>query len=504
MHANPGTAPRPSAIVRRQRLIKRLKSVLAPGIVVVTAPAAFGKSTLIADYLETVGAPSVWVHLGPEDNDHRHFQQHISRLFQSCLKHEKGLSQTPGTRHASIPAAKAADLVDHLPVDLRIIFDGCHHLAASPRTVQLIETVLSVRPPQGCVYLLSRETLPIKMQHRRMQRQALFLTDIELAFTEAEIDAYFLTIHGIALDAHQRRQIHDLTDGWAGGLVLVSEELHRRPGAPDLILNAATLSDRIQAEAFHYFEEAIYRQQSRAMQNFLVSAAQLDTVPADLMRDHLGTNEADQLFDEAVRRHLFLQIITADHDGWAFRFNPLFRAFLRFRSPEILSPERARGLLREAARRCQAGGDLETAVPYLLRAGEIGTALRDITAIGLQLSFAGRFTEIAHWTAMLPASVVAEDPWIGLLHAMVYRIRGGRRTISELQAVRRAFVHADQVRGQMLALAYMIETAVFVGYDPAARRQWVAEAEDLLNQTRHLSHFTYAKALLWQQIGLGS
>jgi DNA-binding SARP family transcriptional activator len=87
---------------------------------------------------------------------------------------------------------------------------------------------------------------------------------------------------------------------------------------------------------------------------------------------------------------------------------------------------------------------------------------------------------------------------------MVYRIRGGRRTISELQAVRRAFVHADHVRGQMLALAYMIETAVFVGYDPAARRQWVAEAEDLLNQTRHLSHFTYAKALLWQQIGLGS
>ncbi len=504
MHANPGSPPRPSSVLRRQRLIKRLKSVVAPGIVVVTAPAACGKSMLIADYLQTIDAPSIWVHLGPEDNDHRHLDQHISRLFQSWLNHEKRLPQTPEARHASIPDAGAANLVDRLPDDLRIIFDGCQHIAASPRAVNLIEAVLAVRPPRGCVYLLSRETLPIKMQRSRMQRQALFLTDIELAFTEAEINAYFQTIHGISLDAGRGRQIRDLTDGWVGGLHLVSEELHRRPEAPDAILDAATLPERIRTEAYHYFEEVIYRQQSPTMKAFLVSAAQLDTVPANLMRDHLGTNEADQLFDEAIRRHLFLHVITADQDRWSFRFNPLFRTFLRARSTEILPPEQTRKLLREAARRCQAGGDLETAVPYFLRAGEIDFALRDITAIGLKLSFAGRFTEIAHWTGMLPASVVAEDPWLGLLHAMVYRIRGGRRTISELQAARRAFARADRFRGQMLALAYMIETAVFVGYDPAERRQWIADAEDLLNQTRHLSHFTYAKALLWQQIGLGS
>lgn len=506
MHATPGSAPRPSAVVRRQRLIKRLKSVLTPGIVVVTAPAAYGKSTLIADYLQTFGAPSIWVRLRPEDKDPKHFGRHIARLFQSWLKPEKALPQTAEAMNAVPPDTDAgiADLVNRLPADLSIVFDGCQHLAASPQAVQLIETVLAGRPHQGCVYLLTRETLPIKMQRSRMQRQALFLTDIELAFTEAEIDAFFETIHGVSLDADRRRQIHDLTDGWAGGLVLVSEELHRQPGAPDEILGATALPDRIQAEADHYFEEVIYRQQSRAMQAFLVNTAQLDTVPADLMRAHLGASDADRLFEEAVRRHLFLHVITADHDGWAFRFNPLFRAFLRSRAPEILSPERTRRLLVEAARRCQADGALETAVPYFLRAGEIDAALRDITTIGLQLSLAGRFTAIEHWTAMLPASVVGQDPWLGLLRAMVYRIRGGRRTINELQAVRQAFAQADQVRGQMLSLAYLIETAVFVGYDPATRRQWIADAEVLLNQTRHLSHFTYAKALLWQQIGLGS
>ena len=501
------SAPRLPAVVHRRRLLKRLEDVVAPGIVVVSAQATQGKSTLIADYLETTGARVCWVHMRPEDTDPEHFRCH---LRDACRPHRLPPQANPAVER-SLPGAAGrsvsemiADLFNNLPTDLHLVFDGWHHLGSSPLSAEWIDALLTARPADGCVYLISRANLSINLQRDRMQRRALLLTGDELAFTRDEIGDFFQTLSGVTLDAARCRQIHDLTAGWAGGLVLLAEELHRQPGDPNKIIDDPALPGRIQAEAGHYFEEEIYGNQSDAMQVFLVVAALLDTVCAALIREHMGRHEADRLFTEAARQNLFMQILNADANHWRFQFTPLLRAFLLSKGQTTLSKDTIDGFLHKAAHHYEAAGDIASAVNYFLKAGDMTATIAGITKLGQQLSIAGRFSEINRWTAMLPATVLQDDPWLALLKAVTFRIKGGQRTIRELEDLQAKFCQAGLLRGKMLCLAYLIETAVFVGFDPAARAQWIAEGEALLEKTSRLPHFTYAKALLWQQIGFGA
>jgi LuxR family maltose regulon positive regulatory protein len=507
MGDNRDKLPQRTAVIHRQRLLRRLGGIVAPGVVVVCGPAAQGKTTLIADYLNTAGARSLWLHLGPEDSDTEHFARHLGN---ACRPHR--ISQDPvaadrdpqGAADDFSTPGGIAGLLQDLPSDLHLVFDGWHHIEASASRAEHIDVILASRPPESCLYLISRTNPALRLPHERMQGRALFISGDELAFTEEEIGLFYRTLQGVKLTAADCRQIRLLTGGWVGGLVLLAEELHRQPGREETILSAAALPERIHTEAGHYFEEEIFRPQAPAMRAFLVAAALLEEASAELMRAHLGRHDADHLFAEAARRNFFMQIVNADPRHWCFRFNPIFRIFLLSKARTLLSREKTAHFIHQAARHHEARGDDETAVPYFLQSGDTRAAVKGITRIGLQLAIDGRHAAIKPWIAMLPPTVVREDPWLGLLQAAAFRIEGGRRTIRELQKVYAEFDRSGHLRGKMLSLAYLIETAVFVGHDPARRAQWIALAEALVKEASRHPHFSYAKALLWQQIGLAT
>jgi ATP/maltotriose-dependent transcriptional regulator MalT/DNA-binding SARP family transcriptional activator len=500
MRQSPASGPQLPIVVHRKRLHQRLDGVQSPGIVIVIAQAAQGKTTLIADYLEASGTRFGWMALGPEDADPAHFVRHLVRVLKPYAKPARPPS---GPQPSVATSAMIARVCRQLPPDLKLVFDGWHRIGSTPQALAWINAIIAARPAAGGLFLISREDLPVELQQDRMRRQALWMTDEDLAFTEEEIGHFFHTVNGIALSAARRQHIHRLTAGWAGGLMILAEELHRHPGHAEAILSAPTLLERLQTETGAFFKETAYRRQPKEMQAFLSLSALLDSVPADLLRAELGRNQADQMFAEAARQHLFLQVLQRSPNQWSIRLNPLYRAFLRTCAREWLSAEEIKAFLVKAAHFSQARGALESAANYYLQTNQSAAAARTITTIGLELLINGRFDELRRWTNRLPPADIAADPWLSLLRATAFRIKGGRRTIAELQSAHQAFCQAKHVRGQMLALAYLIETGVFVGYAPEALAPWIAEGEKLLRETRRLPHFTYAKALLWQQIGLG-
>ncbi len=501
MISPPASGPLLPLIVHRQRLHQLLDRVAAPGIVVVSAQAAQGKTTLIKDYLETTGGRTCWMALGPADVDPDYFGRHLHEVFGPHLASRRRMTAHPTSRPTN---DVIASLFRHLPPDLNLVFDGWQRIGSPALALKRINAIVAVRPAQGRIYLISREDLPIALQRDRLRRQALVLTDQDLAFTAEEIGAFFDIVNGISLEAWQREEIHRLTAGWAGGLVILAEALQRQAGDPLQVLSAPTMPEQLRTESESYFKEEIFRPQAEAMQTFLTRAALLDEVPAELMHLQFERRQADQLFAEAVRQHLFIQPLTTSQDRWAFRMNPLFRAFLRNHARTVLAPETANAILTEAARRCQDQGQLASAARYYIRADDRAPAEKLITTIGMEMLIDGRFDEIPPWTSRLPTASLHANPWLGLLQAAAFRIRGGRRTIAELQAVHRLFTPSGHIRGQMLSLAYLIETAVFSGHDAQDLTQWITAAEALLQTTRPLPHFGYAKALLWLQIGLGT
>jgi DNA-binding SARP family transcriptional activator len=500
MISPPESGPLLPAVVHRKRLHRLLDRVAAPGIVVVNAQAAQGKTTLIADYLKATGARSCWMALGPDDADPLHFSQHLVHI---CMPYSDPETITSDSKSRPATAKIIASLLSQLPPDLNLVFDDWHRIGSPALAVRRIKAIAAARPAQGRVYFITRENLPIELQRKRMRRQALVLSDDDLAFTEEEISFFFHTINGIDLDADCRQKIHRLTDGWAGALVILAEELHRCPGREEEILSAPTLSERLEIEAGNFFKEEVYGRQSKPLKAFLARSALLDRVPSDLMRVELEGHHVDHFLFTALRRHLFVKSIDAPSDQWILQINPLFRNFLRAQAPQLLSEEEIHLFLIQAARYYQTKGDLELAATYYLQANEVDEAARTITTMGIKMMIDGRFDAIAQWLDRLSPSTIADAPWLKLLQAAVFRIRGGHRTIAELQSAHQMFVEEKHVRGQMFALAYLIETGIFAGHEPEALQTWLDEGECLLRKTGRLPHFTYAKALLWQQIGLG-
>ena len=501
MKPNPQTGPLLPSIVHRPRLHQLLARLAAPGIVAVSAQAAQGKTTLIGDYLQRERKRACWMRLGPADADPDNFLRHLAE----CLT--KGVApgpaptvdrrQNPGPQHI-------AGLLAGLPPDIHLVFDGWHRIGAPSVYGEWINAIVAARPSGGSVYFLSRADLPLALQRHRMRRQALLIGDHDLAFTEDEIDAFFKTSNALGLDADSKRQIHRLTAGWAGGLVILAEEVQRAPDKTKASIATTAMRRRFECEAGRYLGEEILQPQPEAMQAFLTCAALFDDIPSALMRKLFGTPAADHLASEAVRQHLFVHFDTAPPGSWALRLNPLFRSYLADRAQTALSSTDRKRMLTAAARHCRKQGDRQSAADYFLRAEDLAAAARLVTAIGMELLIEGRFADITPWTARLPSTQILEDPWLCLLQAVAYRIKGGRRTIAELQSAGEAFTRSRHVRGQMLALAYRIETAVFNGYAPEIIAPWLAEGEALLQATRALPHFTYAKALLWQQLGFGT
>ncbi len=486
-------------VVHRARLHRLLDGVATPGIIAISAQAAQGKTTLVADYLETRGVRSCWMALGPADADPAYFSQHLAKTLG---RPDEAFSDDVSQSAAD---GRIAGLLNRLSPDIHLVFDGWHRIASTELTVRHINAIMTARPVKGCIYLLSREDLPIALQRDRMRRQALVLADQDLAFSEDEIGEFFITTSGLALDAGCKAQIHRLTAGWVGGLVILAEEFQRHPGDPGTMLAAPTMPERLQAEAGRYFMEEIYRELPESIQAFLLRAALLEEAPSALMQTLLGRGQADQLATEAVRRHLFVQFSPVASEQWALRMNPLFSAFLERQARDTLLNEDMQRLMLDAARHYhQTQVDIEAAAGFYLKADAYTEAARAITTIGMELLIEGRFDEITPWTAQLPASFARNDPWLGLLQATTFRISGGHRTIAELQNARQAFARSKHLRGQMLCLAYQIETGVFSGYAPDALAAWITEGQRLLVKTQTLAHYNFAKALLWQMIGLGT
>ena len=496
-----------TTVVHRERLLQRLRHVKTPGIVVISAPPAQGKSTLVADHLTTINARTCWIHLRTEEAAPEMFYR---RLRKAC--HPFRLPQ-PGVSARKPPRADASDgpfsdrieaLFRQLPEDLHLVLEGWHHLGSAPPKAEWLNALIAACPAEGCLYIISRKNVDISLPRQRMRRQALVLTAEELAFTVEEIEAYLESLVGPSINGEDWRHIQKMTGGWAGGLVLLADTLRRHNGDPQAVLRSPSLAGTLQAEAAHFFQEEIYARQPRAMKHFLTLAALLDTARADVMQDQLGRKEANRLFGEAWRQNLFLQAVNDDGTHWQFRFNPLFRAFLLERGRNHLPTQTIHPFLQKAAGQSEAAGRHAEAVRYYLGAGDTKAAAVSITRIGLQLATQGRYAEIETWAVMLPPDLWKSDPWLALLRALTFRIRGGQRTVRELADVKAVFDRAGHLRESMLALAYLIETAVFIGYAPDARIRWMAEGAALLKEASRTPHFSYAKALLWQQIGFAA
>ena len=278
--------PRPR-VVHRARLIDRLQAGLerAPGVILISAPAGFGKTTLVSEWLAGKGGvtpplPIAWLSLDKDDDDLPRFLAYFVAALQTIAPAVG--EATLGALHASQPPP-ADVLLTALLNDLAALGDTVlvlddYHVIESPPIEEALTFFVDHLPPQFRLVIATREDPPLPLARLRARGQLTELRATDLRFTSAEAADFLNQVMGLNLAAADVAALENRTEGWIAGLQLAAISMQGRSDTGSFI-QAFTGSHRF---VLDYLMEEVLQRQPERVRGFLLQTAILDRLSGDL------------------------------------------------------------------------------------------------------------------------------------------------------------------------------------------------------------------------------
>lgn len=433
------TSPSFPHILERPRLIERLRQSQDKKLILILGQAAQGKSTLAISYVKTSQVPSAWINLGPEDSDPVNF---FYLLVHSLQRAVKDVDLSPILLYPSITEGPRDEmplyrewisgLLELIPVPLQVIFDGLDRLFTDASTYRLLQVLVEEVPPGLTLIMLSREMPPLEIQALKIRQEAYVLTSEELAFTLEETSKFVRTIRKCPCGPDLLRRIHQLTEGWIGGLVLLCDYLEQVP-ENSRAEYLEDLTEKFKGEIFQYFGEKVFSSLPSQGQEFLITSSIFDAVEPAFIRDFMGIENAQEILEDLAKRNLFVQSIYDKRRGWLFRYHQLFRDFLQTKFQTVVRQEQQLAAYSKAASLFEQRGELEDAVKYYLQARAYPQAGSVMEQIGVDLLQRGRTGDLSQWLQSLPQNLIQGNPWLLFYLYVTNRFTGGNEYILALQ-----------------------------------------------------------------------
>jgi LuxR family maltose regulon positive regulatory protein len=401
-------------VVRRPDLIRRLRSAAGGDLVVITAPAGYGKTTAAALWDADDERSFAWARIDHLDDDPAHLLLHLatavvelSQIDHDLLRYLRGPGRPPVTH--LLPAVVQV-LEECGPVVL--VLDDVHKLSA-PDAVTALHLLIDAAPPTTTIALLGRYMLPLDIARRRLQKTVVEVGQEMLRFSREEALAALEIVSGPRSHATATAVV-DLCEGWAAGIVLTAMAL--RDGAA---LDA--LSGRNNLVVEYVVEEVLDRLDAHVA-TFLVESAVLDRFNAEQLDAVLGRHDSARILESmATTGNPFL--IALDYQHRWYRYHHLFGDVLRDRL-RADNTARFRELAVRAADLLEREGDIDGALLLALDAGDRARAASLVNREAVRLSFDGRAGVLARRLGMLDARTFAEHPdaavartWFGVTTA---------------------------------------------------------------------------------------
>jgi len=497
-------------VLNRPRLLNLLEKNKDKKIILILGQAAQGKTTLAASYVKISKIPSAWINLDKEDSDPVKLLDLIVRSLQHVFK-DIDFSRVPSYSYRTMDSRPeiyffreyVGYIFKNISIPIQIVIDGLDRLSPDTPAFKFLQVLVEDAPPNIHLMLLSRGLPPfLELQQLKIRQEALILTNEELAFTRDEIAKFFKEIRKTSFNADQLKRIHLATEGWIGGLVLLSEYINQ---FPDLLKEKdiyEDLPDHFKGEIFNYFGLEIFSSQSKQVQEFLIKSSVIDLIELDFLKDFIQIENAEEILWGLAKKNLFVHPYYDEKKGWLFRYHQLFRDFLRARFESEVRSEEKRSLLLKAGHLYEQKEELESAVKYFLEAKAYPEAISAIERLGMDLLQKGRRDDLAQWIRALPENVLEGNPWLLLYQAMTKQFLAGKENVAAIEKAYTLFKEKGDGKGILLSLAHLIETAVPTGVQLTRLEQLIEEGERIL-QSSDSNGYQYEGAMLWYCIGLG-
>ena len=460
--ARPERVPRP-------RLSRRLDDGLRRGhrLTLVSAPAGFGKTTLLSDWIGQRDSPVAWLSLDEQDCEATRFWTYLIAALQTI---EPMLGQEALSLLKATPPPPAQTMLTCLvneitaaaqsPSSLEyiLVLDDYHHITTS-QIHKGLAFLLEHQPHNLHLVLSARADPHLPLFKLRAHGQLTELRTRDLRFTPDEVAVFLNSMMGLDLKPDDIVALEARTEGWIVGLQLAALSLQGRDDTHGFIASFGGSHHYV----LEYLTEEVVRRQSEEVQQFLLQTCILERLSGPLCDELTDKRDGEAMLSDLQRRNLF--ITPLDDERLWYRYHRLFADLLRNLLRREISSKHVSALHLRAHDWLEENGDLEAAIRHALQAPDYDRAANSIERVAQTSIAQGQLTTLLRWLEALPEDSLRARTRLRLYQGWALNLSGqvaaGEQVLRE---ARTSVSHLapspenDALRGQLAALLTSIST----------------------------------------------
>lgn len=421
----------------RQRLASYFDTCLSHKLTLVSAPAGYGKTTLLSEWAKACPYPLAWLSLDEGDNDPARFQEYLFAAFRHHGVISSSLLPEPADLHESIAAL--INIFSTISSPVILVLDD-YHVLTNQSIHEALAAMLERQPEHLHIIIASRADPPLPLARLRGRGQMIEIRLADLRFTEEETIQFLHKFHGLQIADNEALTLAERTEGWAAGLQMAAVALHslQQSGNPEQIRNFVQDFSGSNRFILDYLMEEVLARTPSTIRSFLYQTAILDRFTANLCAEVMAepillpelcepcsypmdSARCRLILEQIEQSNLF--IIPLDPDRLWYRYHSLFAGLLRKRLEE-LAPAAIPELHRRASSWFEHQGFLEPAIEHALAARDYLHAASLIEKAVNALFLRGELVSFSRWARSLPEDVLHLHPLLTVYYCYTLIMNG--------------------------------------------------------------------------------
>ena len=472
----------------RSRLTERLEQSRSRKLTLISAPAGYGKSSLVSAWLESTADASVWLSIDKNDTDLTLFLSYlvtgIRAYFPEGCPSSFEILQAAKPPPFDVVAASLINDLAELATPLIIVFDDYQYIVGSD-SARLITTLVQYAPHQINVVIVTRHDPNMALARLRAKHEMLEVRRDDLRFTQSEVAAFLATYLDRPLTEKTIRLFSEKTEGWAVGLRLAALSLRSSKDSAEFVEHF----DSAQLESvLEYLMSEVFSHTTPALREFLLKTSICNRFSPQLCDELLEFSDpaidAESIIDSLVRANLFIISIDDSHQWW--RFHHLFQDLLQNQVQKRYTTQEINELHKRVSDWFANNGLLDEAIQHALAADDIVGAAWLIEQNRQAVINMDSWRSVERWLAELPDAIKGQRPELLLAQAWVAYYRDALWAIPPLLDSAEALLEDDGTIGPLQGeMAFFRSIPLFWQGESAGGLELLSLAIDRIPETNH-------------------
>ncbi len=397
----------------RPEVLGKLTEGSGKRLLIVRAPAGYGKTAVVAETAHQLGWRAVWYRLDVLDHDPAVLIVSLVQALRERVPDFGGILIERFAEAHEVPMSPAemaalfvSELRDEIAGEIHIVIDDYHQAIASDELNRTLDYLLANLPDNAHVVLLTRFQPAVSTARLKLDDQIGEVTFEDLRLDAGQVAQLFAQRGRPRLSEGQAERLALLTEGWPASLILISRALDwTNLGS----IEQALVDPRLTSDVFSYLSEEVFRREDAETIAFMLATCCLDSMTAELADKVAGTDHGQRFLERLVAHNVFTFV---DRTTGTYRYHQLLGDYLRQWHVNEHGSGAFRRLQRQTAAAVEGAGDPETAIELYFAANEPGDALDVVSRRGELVTENCRFDALRSWFERLAPGAANDDPWV--------------------------------------------------------------------------------------------